>query len=211
MKKLIIILVILIPTFVTQGQVLTDSVVLKSKAPEKFQALFETTKGSFTIEVFRVWSPLGADRLYQLIETGFFNNNTLFRVQKGYVVQFGISDNKEVNSYWDKHPITDEPIKTSNLKGTISYARDGPETRTTQLFINLKDNPKLDTVNFNNLRGFPPVGRVISGFDVIESFYAEYGFEPANHQDSLMVKGNNYILHLFPKLDLIRKVSLIKP
>ena len=98
----------------------------------------------------------------------------------------------------------------SNLRGTLSYARDGAETRTVQLFINLKDNYKLDTINYNNLRGFPPVGRVISGFDVIESFNGEYGFEPANHQDSIMVKGNAYLNQLFPRIDYIIKAMIIK-
>jgi peptidyl-prolyl cis-trans isomerase A (cyclophilin A) len=210
MKNPVLLFVAFLVQMSLASQVLPDSTVLNTHAPERFKAQFVTTKGSFVIEVLRYWSPLGADRLFQLITTGFYNNNGVFRVQKEFVVQFGISDNKEVNQHWDKLPIHDEPVKTGNLKGTISYARDGAESRTVQLFINMKDNFKLDTVNFNNLRGFPPVGKVISGFDVIESFYGEYGFEPANHQDSIMVQGNSYLQRLFPKIDYIIKAAIIK-
>jgi peptidyl-prolyl cis-trans isomerase A (cyclophilin A) len=191
------------------SQIIPDSSLLKARAPEHFTVQFTTTKGSFRMEINRDWSPLGADRIYQLIQSGFYNDNGLFRVQKQYVVQFGISNKKDVNAFWDKHPIHDEPVKSSNLKGTVSYARDGAETRTVQLFINMKDNYKLDTVNYNNLRGFTPVGKVISGFDVIESFYGEYGFEPANHQDSIMVKGNAYLKKLFPEIDYILKAVIV--
>ena len=191
------------------AQVIPDQSMLMSHAPPTFKALFKTTKGSFTIEVVRKWSPLAADRLYQLIETGFYTGNSLFRVQKGYVVQFGISNVKEVNFFWDKRPVYDEDVAHSNLKGTISYARDGMTTRTTQLFINLKDNFKLDTVNDNGLRGFPPVARIISGFEGIESLYGGYGFEPANFQDSVMIHGNGYLKVKFPELDYILEARVI--
>ena len=207
-KRLIAFIFILFQIALT-GQVLPDSAILKSSAPERFKVLFETSKGSFTIEVIRAWSPLGADRFFRLVKTGFYNNNAIFRVQKEYVIQFGISDNKEVNEFWDKHPIHDEPIKASNVKGSVSFARDGAETRTAQLFINMKDNLKLDTVNYNGLRGFPPIGRVISNFETIESFNAEYGFEPANHQDSIMLKGNEYLKRMFPDLDYIHRAFII--
>ena len=210
MKKTFPFLLTFLFGFSLHSQIIPDSSLLKTRAPDHFKAQFTTTKGSFTIEVNRDWSPLGADRLYQLIISGFYNDNGLFRVQKKYVVQFGISDKKEVNEFWDKHPIHDEPVKQSNLQGTLSYARDGAETRTVQLFINMNDNYKLDTVNYNNLRGFPPVGNVIAGFDVIESFYGNYGFEPANHQDSIMVKGNTYLKKLFPNIDYITRVVIIK-
>jgi len=162
-----------------------------------------TTKGEITIEAYREWSPQGVDRLYQLITSGFYSDNCLFRVQPEYVVQFGISDNRDANFFWDKHPIPDEPVTGHNLKGVISYARDGENSRTAQLFINTRDNFKLDTVNYNGLRGFPPIARIISGFEVVEAFNAQYGFEPANHQDSVMVKGNAYWEEKFPGLDFI--------
>ncbi|MEI6435796.1 MAG: peptidylprolyl isomerase [Bacteroidota bacterium] len=191
------------------SQVIPDQSTLMARAPATFQAVFHTSRGDFTVEAIREWSPAGADRLFQLLMTGFYNQNILFRVQKGYVIQFGICDKKEVNSFWDKRPIPDEEVKTANLKGTISYARDGINSRTTQLFINMKDNFKLDSINFNGLRGFSPVARIISGFEVVESFYGEYGFEPANHQDSAMVCGNGYLKQKFPLLDSIIEVRII--
>jgi cyclophilin family peptidyl-prolyl cis-trans isomerase len=180
------------------------------QAPEQFEAVFTTTKGDFMIEVIREWSPAGADRLYQLLMTGFYDNSGLFRVQPDYVVQFGISDSPEANRFWDKHPVPDEPVLAENLKGTIAYARDGALTRTAQLFINLKDNHKLDTVMFNGLRGFTPLGRVTEGWEVVEKLYSGYGFEPANHQDSVMVKGNTYWREHFPEIDYIVKVRVIE-
>ena len=125
-----------------------------------------------------------------------------------YVVQFGIGNDKEVNFFWDKRPVADEPVKTGNLKGTISYARDGIASRTTQLFINLKDNYKLDTIDYNGLCGFTPVAKIISGFGVIESLFAGYGFEPANHQDSVMIYGNAYWKKKFPELDYIIEATI---
>jgi peptidyl-prolyl cis-trans isomerase A (cyclophilin A) len=209
MKKYLVLFSIFALSVSSLAQVIPDQSTMKARAPKTFRAIFRTTRGDFTIEVTREWSPAGADRLYQLLMTGFYNNNSLFRVQKGYVVQFGIGDIKDVNFYWDKRPIADEPVNSANLKGTISYARDGMNSRTAQLFINLKDNYKLDTVNFNGLRGFPPVGKIISGFEVVESLFAGYGFEPANHQDSVMIYGNAYLKKKFPELDYIIEATIM--
>jgi peptidyl-prolyl cis-trans isomerase A (cyclophilin A) len=191
-----------------QAQVIPDQSMLMAHAPPKFTAVFKTTKGDFTVEVTREWSPLAADRLYQLLMTSFYNQNAVFRVQKGYVVQFGIGDGKDVNFFWDKLPVSDEPVVARNLKGTISYARDGMNSRTSQLFINMKDNYKLDTIDYNGLRGFPPVAKIISGFEVVESFFDGYGFEPANYQDSVMVNGNNFLKKKFPELDYIIEATI---
>lgn len=188
------------------SQILPDTTIFNSMAPDTFQVIFITTKGDFTIEAVREWSPAGVDRLYQLVKTGFYNHNCIFRVQPEYVVQFGISDDPAANAFWDKHPIPDEPVVGHNLKGIISYARDGANSRTAQLFINKKDNFKLDTIDFNGLRGFPPVARVIGGFEVIEQFNAQYLFEPANHQDSVMIKGNAYWEENFPGMDYILEI-----
>jgi len=193
-----------------QGQEMPSAEILQLKAPDRFKAEFKTTKGTFVIEVNRSWSPLAADRLYQLFKTGFYKGNAIFRVQKGYVVQFGISDSAAVNAFWEKHPVPDEPLKVPNLSGTLSYARDGKDTRTTQLFINLKDNFKLDTVNYNGVRGFPPVAKIISGFETVESFYNGYGFEPANYQDSVMAYGNRWLLKQYPELDFILDAKILK-
>jgi cyclophilin family peptidyl-prolyl cis-trans isomerase len=210
MRQLLFLLLFLSANFQVKAQVLPDQATLMAHAPAAFKATFKTTKGDFTIEVYREWSPEGADRLYQLFMTGFYNQNSLFRVQKDYVVQFGIGDNKEINYFWDKRPVADEPVMTKNLKGTISYARDGLHSRTTQLFINLKDNFKLDTVHYNGLQGFTPVAKVISGYEVVESLYGNYGFEPANHQDSVMVLGNRYLKKKFPELDYILEAHIIE-
>ena len=209
MKKILVCSVMCLFSISLFAQIKPDSSILKIKAPESFKTKFETTKGSFIIEAYRNWSPEGVDRLYQLIRTGFYNNNSLFRVQKDYVVQFGIADDKEVNAFWDKRPIPDEPVTQSNLKGYISYARDGANSRTVQLFINKKDNYKLDTINYNGLRGFPPVAKIIEGFEVVELFYGGYGFEPANHQDSIMIYGNAYVKKHFPEVDYIISAELI--
>jgi len=207
-SHLLIMLLISISALSLQSQTVPDTTILHLTAPDTFQAVIVTTKGEITIEAYRDWSPQGADRLYQLITSGFYTDNCIFRVQPEYVVQFGISDNSKANFFWDKRPIADEPVKFSNVKGVISYARDGANTRTAQLFINMKDNFKLDTVNYNGLRGFPPVARIISGFDVVEAFNSNYGFEPANHQDSVMVQGNAYWEKMFSGLDYIREVRI---
>lgn len=209
MKNLLVFLLIFLG-FGVRSQVIPDSSLLQKQAPEKFRAEFRTTQGNFTIEVIREWAPLGADRLWHLLQTGFYNNNSIFRVQPEYVIQFGICDNPAVNSYWDKKPLPDEPAKTRNLKYTLSYARDGANSRTVQLFINKKDNTKLDTVNYNGLRGFTPVARIVEGQEVIEKFYGEYGFEPANYQDSIMQQGNAWIRKKFPKVDYIIDAKILE-
>lgn len=209
MKYTLFILLFTFSALVSSSQYITEHPLLDDRAPDRFEAVFKTTQGDFTIEIIREWSPAGADRLYQLLQSGFYNDNCLFRVQPEYVIQFGISDYPDLNTYWEKHPIPDEPVLTSNLKGTIAYARDGAETRTTQLFINVKDNPKLDTVMFNGLCGFSPVGRIIEGYETVEKFYSAYGFEPANHQDSAMVRGNAYWKEHFPELDYILDAAVV--
>lgn len=191
-------------------QTIPDQSTLMARAPSVYKVLFVTTRGEFILEVHRDWSPAGADRVYQLLMTNFYNQNGLFRVQKGYVVQFGISDHQEANSFWDRRIIQDEPVMQSNLRGTVSFARDGINSRTAQLFINLKDNLKLDTVNFNGLHGFPPIGKVVSGMEVIDLLYGGYGFEPAKHQDSIMVKGNSYLRRAWPLLDYIKEAKLLE-
>lgn len=193
-----------------QSQTIPDTSILHLIAPDTFQAFIVTTKGDITIEAYRNWSPQGVDRLYQLITSGFYTDNCIFRVQPEYVVQFGISDNPDANKFWDKHPIADEPVIGHNLKGVISYARDGANTRTAQLFINTKDNFKLDTVDYNGLRGFPPIAKIISGFEVVEAFNSKYGFEPANDQDSVMMQGNAYWEKKFPGMDYIREVRILQ-
>ncbi len=209
MKTHFILFLLITGWFLTANCQDISKTVLKQTAPDTFQVEFTTTKGNFIVEAYRNWSPEGVDRFYQLITTDFFDSVAIFRVQPDYVVQFGISPFPDVNDFWDRHPLEDEPVKVSNKKGRIAYAREGHLSRTTQLFINYQDNSKLDTIMFNGLRGFPPFAVVVSGFEVIESFYSEYGFEPANKQDSIYKLGNAYLEKNYPGLDYILESKLI--
>lgn len=179
------------------------------KTPETFRAVFNTTKGDFVIEVYRSWSPRGAERLYELIRSGFYHTSLLFRVERGFVVQFGISENRAANRYWDMHKLPDEPLLHANKKGTISFARGGKNDRATQLFVNMGNNTKLDTAIRGGVKGYTPVARVISGMEVIEKFNAQYGKQPALIQDSLYKYGNFYFEERFPGLDKILSTRII--
>lgn len=180
------------------------------KAPNSFKARFKTTSGDFTATFHRSWSPHGVDRVYNLIRTGYYDSVIIFRVQPDYVVQFGISPDSTLNPYWNNQPVTDEPVKQTNAYGTIAFARDTAETRTTQLFINVQDNPKLDTVDFNGIRGFPPLGIIDSAVWAVHKFYDTYGFEPAEKQDSILMHGNPWLRTNYPGLDMIYSVRLIE-
>jgi len=209
MKQLFIFISLFFPAFIGHSQSIPDSSILGLRAPDAFRAEFQTTAGSFTVKAIRDWSPAGVDRLYQLVKSDFFTDVAIFRVQPEYVVQFGISDDPDVNDFWERHPLPDEPVKKGNLKGTVAYAREGAKSRTTQLFINYQDNVKLDTVNFNGLRGFPPIGRVVEGMQVVESFYSDYGFEPAEKQDSIYKMGNAYLREHYPGLDYVEEARVL--
>jgi len=143
--------------------------LLKDKAPEIYQVKFETSKGDFTVSVTRAWAPLGADRFYTLAKHHFFDNGSLFRVLKGFVAQFGISAYPPVSAVWEKATIKDDPVTQSNKKYFLTFATAGPNTRTTQLFINLADNPRLDGM------GFAAFGQVTEGMNVVDTLYADYG------------------------------------
>jgi len=208
MKKRWFIFVLIVFGFDAWAQTVPDADILDKRAPGVFQVDFQTTAGSFTVEAHRSWSPAGADRLYQLVRSGFYTDAAIFRVQPDYVVQFGISPYPEVNAFWEKYPLPDEPVKKSNLKGTLAYAREGKISRTTQLFINYRDNHKLDTIAFNDLRGFPPIGRVVEGMEVVQSFCSDYGFEPAEKQDSVYKLGNAYLREHYPGLDYIEEAKI---
>jgi peptidyl-prolyl cis-trans isomerase A (cyclophilin A) len=185
--------------------------VYKSKwihktAPENFVTRFETSKGSFDVQIHREASPKGVDRFYQLVQHHFFDKTVFYRVVPNFVAQFGIIDSTKT-ALWKENKIPDEPVRESNLKGAISYARAGKESRHDHLFINLKNNQRLDTVMANGVKGYPPFGTVINGMEVVESLYSGYGNETMAKVDSL-----NYtqLLHAFPKLDLINKVYILK-
>lgn len=180
----------------------------KEIAPTTYTARFETSKGNFDILVTRAWSPQAADRLHQLLTHHFYDNTLFYRVVTNFVVQFGNIDTT-VTKKWEKFKVSDEPVLKSNLKSYVSFARAGKETRGNDLFINLKDNQRLDTVHAENIVGYPVLGQVINGMDVVESFYSEYGNKTMDVYDSLSANRKKY-LQLFPKLDSIRKAYLIK-
>lgn len=180
----------------------------KETAPEIFTARFETTKGNFDIEIKRELSPAGADRLYQLVKHGFFDSVVFYRVVPKFVAQFGTSDTVRENA-WAKYKLPDEEVKASNIRGTISYARGGKETRGTVLFINLGDNPRLDTINYNGVRGFPVLGKVIDGMQTVDSLYNGYSGTTMNQLDT-MYQNKEAFFKKFPKLDVVKKAYLVR-
>jgi peptidyl-prolyl cis-trans isomerase A (cyclophilin A) len=182
-----------------------DAEVMKKKAPDEYKARFTTSAGLFTIKVTRAWAPNGADRFYNLVRHGFFNDCRFFRVIAGFVCQFGISGDPAIAGKWRTANIPDDPAKESNKAGRITYATGGRGSRATQVFINLKDNLALDS------KGFAPFGEVVDGMDVVLRLYSEYG-EGAPQgkgpdQIKLQTGGNEYLAN-FPKLDYIRKAEI---
>lgn len=186
---------------------LTEPSKATEQAPEVFKVRFETTEGSFLVEVHREWAPKGADRFYNLIKMGFFEDVAFFRVLDGFVAQFGLSGDPEVSAVWKEAEITDDPVKQSNKRGTLTFATAGPNTRTTQLFINLVDNPRLDGM------GFAPFGVVTEGMDVVESFYSGYGEgEPRGrgpNQMLIQTRGNEYLKENYPELDYVKEAVIV--
>ena len=180
----------------------------KDTAPETFLARFETTKGNFDIEIKRELSPAGADRLYQLVKHGFFDSVVFYRVVPKFVAQFGSSDTA-LEKAWSKYKLPDEEVKASNVRGTISYARGGKETRGTVLFINLVDNPRLDTINYNGVKGFPVLGKVVEGMNTVDSLYNGYGGTTMNQLDE-MYRNKEAFFKKFPKLDVVKKAYLVR-
>ena len=175
---------------------------LKLKAPAVFKAMFTTTAGDFVVEVHRDWAPVGADRFYNLVRYGYFTNAAFFRVIPGFVVQFGLSASPAINKVWHVAKIQDDPVVQSNKRGRIVFATAGPNTRTTQFFINYADNVRLDS------SGFAPFGTVVNGMDVVDKMFANYGESP--RQDLIIDQGDAYLKAHFPDMDKI-KVARILP
>lgn len=173
------------------------------KAPDTFLAKFETTKGDFVVEVNRSWAPRGADRFYELVSTGFFDGVKFFRAVDGFMVQFGIHGDPNVSRKWRDANLRDDEVKQSNTRGFITYAKGGPNSRTTQVFINYGDNSRLDA------DGFPPFGRVIRGMEVVDSLYKGYGEAPSRMQPQIQAEGNNFLVDNFPKLDTIKTARIV--
>lgn len=177
---------------------------LTAKAPATFAVAFDTTKGTFVVTVHRSWAPRGADRFYDLVKARFFDGVEFFRVVNGFVVQFGISGYPKVSSAWQNANIKDDPVKASNTVGTITYADAGPNTRTTQVFINLASNASLDG------QGFAPFGKVTKGMAVVKKLYAGYGEAVTNLQGQIASQGNAFLKKRFPKLDSVIRARVVK-
>lgn len=176
-------------------------------APESFRVNFETSKGAFVVEVTRAWAPRGADHFYELVKTGYYDGNHFYRVLPTYVVQFGVNGDPQTTRLWSSMSIPDDPVKESNRKWSITYARSGPQTRTTQVFINMRDNKALDA------QGFAPFGRVVSGMDVIGHLYSGYGEMAPRGQGpdptQIELQGNSYVENHFPRLDYIKRTTIL--
>jgi peptidyl-prolyl cis-trans isomerase A (cyclophilin A) len=187
---------------------LSNPATLNQQAPAVYKAKFDTSKGTFVVEVNRDWAPNGADRFYNLVSNGFYDNARFFRVIDGFMVQFGINGDPNLSAVWRNANIKDDPVKQSNARGTVTFATAGPNTRTTQVFINFGDNAGLDG------QGFSPFGKVVSGMEVVDSLYSGYG-EGAPHgngpdQGGIQQYGNAYLQKSFPKLDYIEKATIVE-
>jgi len=178
---------------------------LHAKAPATYGVKFTTTKGTFVVTVHRSWAPRGADRFYNLVRARFYDGNEFFRVVKGFVVQFGISGFPSVSTAWQNANIKDDPVKASNTVGTITYADAGPNTRTTQVFINLGNN----AANLDG-QGFAPFGKVTAGMGVVNELYGGYDDRPTNLQGAIASQGNPFLKKRFPKLDSVIRARIVK-
>jgi peptidyl-prolyl cis-trans isomerase A (cyclophilin A) len=185
------------------GPSLLHPASLNAKAPAVFRVRFTTTKGPFVVTVHRKWAPRGADRFYNLVHAGFYNGQRLFRVIPGFVVQWGISGTPKIARVWQSATIHDDPVQHKNTRGTIDFADGGPNTRTTQVFVNLGSNTALDR------DGFAPFGTVTSGLATLNKLYHGYGENPSDAQAQITQKGEAFLKKHFPKLDRILKTRLL--
>jgi peptidyl-prolyl cis-trans isomerase A (cyclophilin A) len=179
---------------------------LTEKAPDTYKANFDTSKGAFVVEVHREWAPNGADRFYNLVKNGFYDDIRFFRVLDNFMAQFGINGDPAIQSVWRGASLKDDPVKQSNKRGFITFATAGPNTRTTQVFINYKDNSSLDS------QGFAAFGQVTSGMDVVDKLYKDYGEGAPRgrgpEQGRLQQEGNAYLTKDFPKLDYVKTATI---
>jgi peptidyl-prolyl cis-trans isomerase A (cyclophilin A) len=188
---------------------LLDPTNAKDKAPDDYRARFTTTKGDFVVEVHRGWAPNGADRFYDLVKLGFFDDTRFFRAVEGFMVQFGLSGDPAVSAKWQRANISDDPVTQSNARGFITFAQTNmPNTRATQVFINSTDNARLDAMRF------APFGQVVQGMDVVDALYKGYGegapMGSGPDQGRVQAQGNAYLDTTFPKLDAIKHAVIVK-
>jgi peptidyl-prolyl cis-trans isomerase A (cyclophilin A) len=171
-------------------------------APATYKARFETSAGVFVVQVTRDWAPIGADRFYNLVKNGFYDDVRFFRVLDGFMAQFGMSGNPGIQAAWRTAQLKDDPVKQSNKRGYITFATAGPNTRTTQVFINFEDNAPLDA------QGFAPFGQVVEGMDVVDKLYSGYGRNNVPDQARITKEGNAYLMKSYPRLDYVKKATI---
>jgi cyclophilin family peptidyl-prolyl cis-trans isomerase len=189
---------------VAAGQAkLMDPSALAETAADVYRARFETTKGTFVVEVHRDWAPLGADRFFNLVKNGFYDGTRFFRVRPGFMAQFGLHGNPDIQSAWQRAFLRDDPVRQKNLRGFVSFTTEGrPQSRFTQIFINYGDNSRLD------LDGFAPFGQVVSGMDVVDKLFAPPDQQQPD-QRRILREGNEYLQKEFPQLDFVKKASIV--
>jgi len=179
----------------------------RAAAPDTFVVRFTTTRGPFDVQFVRAWAPRGADRVYYLVRNRYYDGVRFFRVLPGFVAQFGESGDPRIAKLWDVRTFPDDPVKQSNVRGTVTFATAGPNTRTTQLFVSTANNARLDKL------GFAPLGRVVAGMSVVDSLYSGYGEGPPKgkgpDQDRMAAEGDAYLAKNFPKLDWIRSAKVV--
>jgi homoserine O-acetyltransferase/O-succinyltransferase len=192
------------------GLLQPNSAELAAPAPARFDVKLETSQGPVLLTVHRDWAPIGADRFYYLLRNGFFDGERFFRVREGFIAQFGLNGDPAVIATWNGRTMPDDSVRVSNLRGRLAYAMTGPDTRTTQIFINLADNPRLDA------QGFAPFAEITSGMDAVLRIYSAYGESAgggvrAGKQGLIEAGGNAYLTRAFPKLDYIVRATIIAP
>ena len=206
MTRIFAFLLLLVSAAPAFSQALMNPAALKEQAPPVYRVDFDTSKGPFVIEVHRDWAPNGADRFYNLVKNGFYDNARFFRVIEGFMAQFGVNGDPKISAVWRDARIKDDPARISNKRSFVTFATAGPNTRTTQVFISYGDNSNLDS------QGFTPFGQVISGMKVLDSMYSGYG-EGAPRglgpdQSKLQAEGNAYLASKFGNLDYIKKATI---
>jgi len=185
-----------------QRETATPAPPVAVQAPDSFLVALATSRGRVALVVHRSWAPRGADRFYTLVRNGLFDGARFFRVVRGFVVQFGLPADPQLGRAWSSQPIQDDPVRHPNRRGTVSFASAGPNTRTTQVFINLADNVRLDAL------GFSPIGEVVEGSGIVDSLYGQYGERPS--QDSIRLRGDAYLARAYPNLDRIRTATIVR-
>lgn len=202
------ILLLLLVAAPAGAQSLDDPSSATAKAPDLYKVQFETTAGAFTIKVKREWAPSGADRFYNLAKLGFYDDTAFFRVIRGFMVQFGLNGDPILSQRWKSAMIPDDGVWKSNKKGWVTFAMSGPNTRTTQIFVNYANNSTLDE------QGFAPFGKVVSGMKVVDNLYDDYGEgRPRGmgpDQTRVMLQGSSYLRDNYPRLDWIEKVTVLE-